>query len=275
MIAGVLGMCALCRLGAAGRRRAVALAVVLFAFVTRFQPSVLRAGAMALLLVLASVRGVPRDARHGLAGTVLVLLLCDPLLAGSLGLLLSATATVGVLVIAPMVADRLPQRLPRRLAEVIGITVGAQVAVVPLLLATFGTVPLAALPANVLAAPAAALAVALAFAGTAVALVHVEAGALVFLLAGLPARLVLAVAHTLEGRGGVVDLAQPVAVAALLGGCLWLLVRRGTRTARVLLVGTTLLALLSVGAGLAPRLPAPGGFAVTAIDVGQGDAFLI
>jgi ComEC/Rec2-related protein len=193
LVAGVLGLCTLLRLGAVGRRRAVAISLLGFAYLTRFEPSVLRAGTMAAVLLLAFARGVPRDARHALAGAVLLLVLVDPLLASTLGLLLSATATAGVLVIAPRVSERLARmrRIPSRVGDLLGVTVGAQVAVLPLLLATFGEVPLASVPANLLAVPPGAAAAGLGFLAAALSVVHTGAGEVLFLVAGVPARLVL------------------------------------------------------------------------------------
>lgn len=273
LIGGVLLVVTLLRIPAVWRRRTISLTVIWFAFLTRFEPSVLRAGSMALLVLLVAARGVPRDARHALAGAVLLLVLIDPRLAGSLGLLLSATATAGVLVVAPLVRERLP-RMPRRLADVASISIGAQVAVVPLLLATFGEVPVASVPANIVAVPAAAIAAVLSFTGSVLALVHLELGAPLFAIAGLPARVVLWSAHTFAGVGGTAELARPATVVALLGSCLWLLSTRQTRTAR-LAVGITIAGLIAAGLPLVMGGLSPAGFTVTAIDVGQGDAFLI
>ncbi len=273
VVGGVLLVVALLRLPAVWRRRAVALTVIWFAFLTRFEPSVLRAGSMALLVLLVAARGVARDARHALAGAVLLLVLLDPRLAGSLGLLLSATATAGVLVIAPLVRQRLP-RMPRRLADVASISIGAQVAVVPLLLVTFGEVPVASVPANIVAVPAAAAAAVLSFTGSVLALVHLELGAPLFAVAGLPARVVLWSAHTFAGLGGTAELGRPATVIALLGVCSWVFTTKGARTAR-LAVGVTIVGLVAAGLPIVGGGLPPNDFMVTAIDVGQGDAFLI
>ncbi len=273
VIGGVLMLASLMRLPAPWSRRAVALTVVGFALLTRFEPSVLRAGTMALVVLTVAARGVARDARHALAGAVLLLLLLDPRLAGSLGLLLSASATAGVLVVAPVVRERLP-RMPRWLADVTSITIGAQIAVVPLLLATFGELTVASVPANLVAVPAAAVAAVLSFIGSVLALIHLDVGGLVFAVAGLPARGVLLAAHGFAGMGGSVELARPATVLALLGGCGWLLAGRGTRVARVALAGLAA-GLLAAAVPMVAGSLAPREFAVTAIDVGQGDAFLI
>jgi competence protein ComEC len=275
LVAGVLALTWLVRLGAAGRRLVLALVLVAFAFTTRFQPSVLRAGTVGLVVLLADARGLSRDARHVLAVAVLLLLLLDPLLAGSLGLVLSATAAAGVLVLTPLVRDRLPSRVPRRLGDVIAVTVGAQLAVVPVLLTSFGEVPLASLPANVVAVPAAVVAVGIAFAASVVSLVSVDVAAWGFALAGVPARVVLWSAHRFADAGGVVRASSPAAVAALVAAAGWLLLPRTRPRGRQLAAGVTLVALLC---GAVPTVlggRAPGTFVVTAIDVGQGDAFLL
>jgi competence protein ComEC len=276
LVAGVLGLCTLLRLGAVGRRRAVAVSLLGFAYLTRFEPSVLRAGTMAAVLLLAFARGVPRDARHALAGAVLLLVLVDPLLASTLGLLLSATATAGVLVIAPRVSERLARlrRLPSRVGDLLGVTVGAQVAVLPLLLATFGEVPLASVPANLLAVPPGAAAAGLGFLAAAVSVVHTGAGEVLFLVAGVPARLVLLASERLAGLGGAVEVDRPLAVVGLVSVGVWLCTRAGARTARVTAAVAAVAVTVAAMAPLLPRAPVTT-LAVTAIDVGQGDAFLV
>ncbi len=150
---------------------------------------------MALLVIAAASSGVARDARHLLAGAVLLLVLVDPMLTWSLGLMLSAGATLGVLVVAPVITQRLERRLPRTVAGLLGITLGAQVAVAPVLLLSFGTIEWVSVPANLLAVPVAAVGATLAFVGSALALVHVGAAASVFALAGPAAAFVLWVAQ--------------------------------------------------------------------------------
>jgi competence protein ComEC len=274
LAAGVLGACGLLRIGARGRRRVLLAALVGFAFLTRFQPSVLRAGTMGAVVLLAGARGVPRDPRHALAGAVLLLVLVDPMLAGSLGLLLSASAAAGVLVLAPVVRDRL-HRLPRRLAEIAGVTIGAQLAVVPLLLVTFGEVPIASVPANVLAVPAASVAIAGAFLAAVIALVAPGLAAWAFAAAALPARAVLWAAHTFADVGWVATTARPITLVAIGLAAVALLVQPRHRRVRRTVAALTAACLLIAAAPLVDgRLPVRT-FTVTAIDVGQGDAFLV
>ena len=145
----------LTRISAIPVRVGAALTVLLgFGFITRFEPSVTRALVMAGLALLAHALGRPGGAAVALPPAVVGLLLFDPLLAWSLAFQLSVAATAGLIVLTPRIAAHVPG--PDALVLAISATLGAQLAVSPLLFATFGTVSAVAVPANLLAAPAAA-----------------------------------------------------------------------------------------------------------------------
>ena len=127
--------------------------IAFFALVTRFEPSVLRATVMAAIAATATLLGRDASSRRVLALAVALLVLVDPLLVYSVAFRLSVAASAGIILWAPRLAERLPG--PRLLGEALGVTVSAQLAVSPLLIATFGGVPVASLPANLLAAPVA------------------------------------------------------------------------------------------------------------------------
>src|SRR5204862_1750909 len=117
----------------------------------RFEPSVLRASAMAALAVTASTMGRDASSLRLLALAVTGLVVLDPFLVLSDGFQLSAAACIGIVTLAPRLAAAL--RLPRWLGEPLSVTLAAQAGVAPVLVTTFGGVPVAGIPANVLAAP--------------------------------------------------------------------------------------------------------------------------
>jgi len=140
----------------AGRPVLVVLGVVmvgLFVFLTRWEPSVLRAGVMAVLVLLGVATGRGPGGRRSLCLAVLLLLLADPGLFGSLGFRLSVAATAGLLWAGPPFAKVLPGRLPDRVRLGIGMTLGAQAGALPVLALAHGRVSPASLPANLLALP--------------------------------------------------------------------------------------------------------------------------
>jgi competence protein ComEC len=136
-------------------RWGAAMAVIgWFAALTRFEPSVVRAAWMAALGVTAYTTGAQHRAVRLLAITVAGMVLVDPMVVRAAGWWMSVAATLGVVVIAPRLDGLLagPDWLRRPLA----VTLGAQLAVAPVLYAVFGTPPIVGIPANLLAVPAAA-----------------------------------------------------------------------------------------------------------------------
>lgn len=141
------------RLAIGGRLVAAAAVLVFFGLLTRWEPSVLRAVAMVSVSMLAWAMGRPSSTIRLLGLAVTGLLLIDPLLVHSVGFLLSVGACTGIAVLARPIADALPG--PRVLADALGVTMAAQLGVAPILVPVFGGVPVASLPANLLAVPAA------------------------------------------------------------------------------------------------------------------------
>ncbi len=141
----------------AGLRRrffSVSVMLALFVAVTRFEPSVLRASAMAAVLAVTILTGRPSSGVRVLSLGVALVILLDPLLVHSVGFRLSVAATAGIVVLARRLAGVLP--LSRRLGLAFAVPVAAQIGVAPIAIFTFGPPSLLAIPANVLAAPAAA-----------------------------------------------------------------------------------------------------------------------
>jgi len=230
------------------------LGLAVFAAATRWEPSVLRASVMAGLVLVGPVLGVALDAWTALGGAVALLLVASPELGGSVGFQLSVAATAGILLGAGGFAGH----RPRLLWSALGAAVAAQVAVVPVLLWHFGTVPLLSPVANLLAAPLVTVA-------TATATVAVATGVpLLVSLARLPAAGVLLVARTAAdwpqlSRSGV----AAVAAGALL-----------SRHRRLRPLVAVVVAVVLVG-GLVARPGPPDRPTAIFLDVGQGDAVLL
>jgi competence protein ComEC len=141
------------------RRRALAILVAVVAY-TAFagaSPSVLRAAAMAAVVLLARESGRAGRAGAALGAATALLLLADPGLVVDAGMQLSVLATAGLLVWAAPIRARIehlgPVHLPDWLAESLSLSTAAQLATLPVILATFGRLSLVAPLANLAVAP--------------------------------------------------------------------------------------------------------------------------
>jgi competence protein ComEC len=265
----------------AGRRARLAVGiggVVFFALLTRAEPSVLRASAMALLTMLGIFLGRPRSVGAIMGGAVLALLAMNPTLVYAIGFQLSVAATAGMALMANPIADRV-SFMPRGLALAAGTTIAAQIGVTPLLLYYFGWVPTVTLAANVLAYPAVGPGMLLGLLAAAVGLVCLGAGFFVARLAMIPLGYLEGLAHRLAKAplptitattGRMLPLLFGLALVTAAG---WWFASARRVSRRVVLVAALLLPILVWGRAFAAG--APGTLTVTFFDVGQGDAALI
>ncbi len=144
---------------AAGRRTRLVLIVgvlVVFVAVTRAEPSVLRAATTAGVATWAMVSGRTSSGLRTLCAGVAGLLLADPFLVDVVGFQLSVAASLGILIVSPLLLSRLATRLDRvpgagSIGQALAVTIGAQIGVAPLLIGYFGPLPLASIPANLVA----------------------------------------------------------------------------------------------------------------------------
>jgi competence protein ComEC len=250
--------------------------VAAFVVLTGAEPSVLRAGVMAGISLVGVLAGRPRSTASTLAGAVLVLLVLDPTLVWALGFQLSVVATAGMIALATPIAERL-RFLPRPVALAAGATLAAQLAVTPLLLASFHEVPLSAIAANVLAFPSVAPAMLLGLAAGAAALVWLPLGQVLAFPAMVPMRYLEVVADRTARApvpwitgGGAATLVLGFGVAIALAW--WL--RSSRRLPRAALVCVVALAPIVVWS-TALSSGAPASLTVRFFDVAQGDSALL
>ena len=139
------------------------------------EPSVLRAGAMGAVMLVALAHGRSTEPLRALLAALVIVLSARPLLIHSVGLQLSAAATAGIVLWTDPLARRW-HHLPRPLALGLAVTVAAQVAVAPLLIGTFGELSVVAPLSNLLALAAVAPATVLGLLAAVVGLVDRASG---------------------------------------------------------------------------------------------------
>ena len=113
-------------------------AVFLYVELAGARPSLARATSMLALARLAAAAGRRPGSVNVLALSALMIVATDPRSVHELSFQLSYAALLGILLIGPLVARRLPALLPPGARAAAGMAVGAQLATLPLVLATFG-----------------------------------------------------------------------------------------------------------------------------------------
>ena len=135
-----------------------ATAVFLIAFIAlvRPSPSVLRAAAMAAVLLIAQGTHRGRDSLPALGFAIAAVVVADPWQVRDPGFALSVLATAGLLIAAPRLFEKFSAVMPKPLAIVIATPLAATLFCSPVIVAISGQLSLMSIVANVLAAPAVA-----------------------------------------------------------------------------------------------------------------------
>lgn len=209
---------ALTRLGRAAQLAGSACVVLFIVIMAGAAPSAVRAGAMAILPLIAKQTGRTYLALRALGAVAAAMVAWNPyLLVFDPGFQLSVFATFGLIAFSPLLYDRLGFITARfGVREIAASTVGTQLTVLPLLLYQNGLVSFVALPANLLAL----IAVPYAMAASAVAALAGAAFGSFGVLFALPAHLLLSYLITV----GEFFAALPFASVTLPAFSAWLLV---------------------------------------------------
>jgi competence protein ComEC len=294
----------------ARRRRRAILAIATIVLYTLFagaSASVVRAAAMASVALLAREAGRPAVAAAGLGWAVTILVVADPSMAGDPGFQLSVLGTAGLIAWADPLEARLRRladgRLPGALAESLAISLAAQAATLPVVLATFGRLSTVAPLVNLVVVPLVPPAMAaclLALAGGAAVLAGLPD--IVGVALGAPAWALLSVAIAsvrlgagLPGASLAID--APVdglagAAAALLLLAIWRrpshrwrrrdtrrtttpALRRPSAPRRTAIVALVAVAVAITSAATVVMAAPDGALRIIVLDVGQGDAILL
>jgi competence protein ComEC len=260
-------------------RLALALAAIaLYVPLAGAGPSIQRAGVMGAAGLAAALAGRPASGWYAVllaaAGTLVV----NPRSAEDPGWQLSFAAVVAILAFHRRIRDAVVARgSPRVLAEAAALTIAATAATAPLLALHFEQVSLVSLPANLLAAPAVAPVMWL---GAASATLGEPAAGAINVVASLPLAYLAWLGRTaasLPYASVEVGLPGPIAVVAVyaaMGGGV-VAARRWGRGRRGIAVAAVAVAVLGGAAWAARAGEPPSGFAITFLDIGQGDATLV
>jgi len=139
-------------------RRSIRLSLsfgVIFAYLGLVgpEPSVLRASVMVGAVLVGFLLGRRVPPIEALSLAVVLLLVYQPSLSLDFGFALSALATLGLLVLAPILVQLLQKKMPSWLAVMISVSLAAQIACLPVLLLLQPTIPVYSIFANVIAEP--------------------------------------------------------------------------------------------------------------------------
>ena len=282
VVSAVFGILAMLRLGRRTRVIGSLGALACYLLLVGNQPSVIRAAGMACIALVSLASGRRSLGQNVLAAAICLLLAVWPELALNFGFALSALATWGVIALAPAINLRLKSLMPSWLALMVAVSIGAQIACLPVLVLLQSRFSVFSTLANILVEPAVPIITVFGVLGALLAQFWAPLAAIPFWLASLPAQYLVSVANWLGGipasitwQSGLLGVAGALGLA---GGVAWFVLARG----RVRFAGLALALALTVGltSSTVSALWRTSQFATgdwfwVSCDVGQGDASVI
>lgn len=277
LIAFVYFLLRLLRAGRAARLIITLVFIMMYAFVTGFSPSILRASIMAIALLLGTHFGRQNDSLRYLSIAFMISLLLSPLDLFSAGFALSFGAVFGILTLGWQVNYWLNRRTHERLKGVNGavaMSAGATAGTMPILASTFNRISTFSAITNIFIIPLASLVIVLVFVATIVGLIYEPAGAVA---AYVPGVLIRFMTMIIDGIASVpfvaVDVASPPWYFVI--GCFVILFVISKFVLIKAWVKAAACAVIVLAVAAAMLISAPGGMYMVFLDVGQADSAFV
>ncbi len=246
---------------------ATAVALMCFIALVRPSPSVLRAAAMAAVLLTAQLGKRASDSLPALGFAICAVVLGDPWQARDAGFALSVLATAGLLLLAPRIEEKLPTH--QKLAGALAPPIAAMVFCAPILVSLSGYLSPMSVIANLIAAPAVAPITVLGFIAALISPIAPWLTQAIIFVIRFPAGFITWVAHwvadfpVLTIHNGLIGFALVATILLLIT----LFKKSWKQITAVLLV-------IVLSLGWIQRWPA-GDWELAQCDIGQGDSLVI
>lgn len=153
MIALIFGALKKCRVNRFVSFGLTCAFILFYSYLCNFSPSVVRAGVMGIIFMLAKLMGKRYDGLNSLGIAGFAICLFSPLSGLDFGFLMSVFCVLAIFVVMPLFRKGLSRFLPRKCAELFALSLSAQIGVFPMMCLMGGSVNLLSVFANFLIVP--------------------------------------------------------------------------------------------------------------------------
>jgi len=251
--------------------------LLVFMLITGFAPSIVRASVMAGMVLLSRMIDKDCDFATSIALSALVMEIVNPLCVFDLGFQFSFCATIGIVLMSNKISLFFEtHRIPKGVAEVLGVTIAAQLSVLPIMVNYFNQVSIISVLSNLIVVPLTGVITVLGFLLSGVSTVPIFANPIAFVVTILVGFVKLVSQYAADIPGATLKIPDfgvfgtMIYFIALYGVFNFKktidLLRKSKQVSFVVVV-VFLVAMLNF-------LP-DGKLKITVFDVGQGDSILI
>lgn len=127
--------------------------LIIFMFITRFAPSVVRACIMGIIMLLSKVVYRKNDIINSIAISLIIILIYNPFSIRDIGLQLSYLGTLGIVFLNKPISTFLSKYINKKIAAMLAVTLSAEIMIFPIAVLNFNTISTMFLISNIVAVP--------------------------------------------------------------------------------------------------------------------------
>lgn len=132
----------------------IIICILFFVFLSGASPSVIRAGLMAILAIVANLLERKSNSVNNIFFAAFVLLIMNPVTLMNTGFILSFSGTIGIILLNKVIVKKLRKFISQKtLVDTIGITLSAQMILLPIMAYFFHTISIVSLFTNLFIVP--------------------------------------------------------------------------------------------------------------------------
>lgn len=156
--------------------------LILFMFITRFSPSVVRACIMGIIMLFSKIIYRKLDVLNSIALSLIILLIYNPFSIKDIGLQLSYLGTIGIICFNKPVLVFLKKYLNEKIAETLSVTISAQIVILPIMVLNFNSISTVFIISNLIAVPLSGVIILLGYATIFIGMVSLKIGKIIAII---------------------------------------------------------------------------------------------
>lgn len=156
--------------------------LILFMFITRFSPSVVRTVIMSIIMLFGKVIYRKQDTFTSISISLLIILIVNPYAIKDVGLQLSYLGTLGIVLFNRPISHFLHRNIKKKIATMLAVTISAQIMVLPITVLYFNTISTIFMISNIVAVFLAGIIILIGYVNVAIAAICMPIGKIIGIL---------------------------------------------------------------------------------------------
>ena len=170
------------------------ISLIIFMFITRFSPSVVRACIMGIIMLFSKIVYRKLDVLNSMALSLIIILIDNPFAIKDIGLQLSYLGTLGIICLNIPITNLLSKHINRKMTQMLAVTISAQIIILPITIINFNNISTIFIISNILAVPITGAIILVGYANIVIGIISLKVGKIIAIFVNCLAQLLIWIA---------------------------------------------------------------------------------